>query len=100
MNKWLMLVVLVLFAMASAVGLRNLQANQTAVPSMASTGNPVPIMPPPDRPKGGLYASTGNPVPIMPPPQKSGSGSSALFASTGNPVPIMPPPQKSGSSGL
>lgn len=71
MNKWLMLVVLVLMVLASAVGLRNLAANQAVAPSYVSTGNPVPVMPP-DSGSGQLYASTGNPVPVMPP--DSGSG--------------------------
>ena len=62
MNKWLMLVVLVLLALASAVGLRNLTANRTAGPSVASTGMPMPILP--DNAK--LVASTGMPLPILP----------------------------------
>ncbi|MFZ0639592.1 MAG: hypothetical protein WAN33_06690 [Candidatus Acidiferrales bacterium] len=69
------LVVLVLLVLASAVGLRNLSTSQQLV---ASTGNPVPILP--DNVK--LFASTGNPVPILP--------DGKLFASTGNPVPILP----------
>ena len=60
MNKFMMLVVLVLLVLASAVGLRNLTANQTAGQQVASTGNPVPVMP------DTLAASTGNPVPVMP----------------------------------
>ncbi len=63
MNKWLMLVVLVLMVLVSAFGLRNLAANQVASPVVAvNTGNPVPILP--DQPK--LMANTGNPVPILP----------------------------------
>ncbi|MHB8484921.1 MAG: hypothetical protein ACYDCM_04190 [Candidatus Acidiferrales bacterium] len=60
MNKFLMLVVLVLLVLASAVGLRNLTANQTANQTIASTTNPVPVMP------DTLAASTTNPVPVMP----------------------------------
>ena len=45
MNKFLMLVVLVLLVLASAVGLRNLTANQTAGQRVASTGMPVPVLP-------------------------------------------------------
>ncbi len=60
MNKFLMLVVLVLLVLASAVGLRNLTANQFSGQQVASTGNPVPVMP------DTLAASTGNPVPVMP----------------------------------
>lgn len=76
MNKWLMLVVLVLLVLVSAVGLRNLSTSSRLL--VASTGNPVPILP--DNVK--LFASTGNPVPILP--------DGKLFASTGNPVPILP----------
>jgi hypothetical protein len=79
MNKWLMLVVLVLFVLASALGLRNLEANQTVAPSFASTGAPVPVMPD----NGTQFASTGAPVPVMPDNGKQ-------FASTGAPVPVMP----------
>ena len=79
MNKWLMLVALVLLVLASAFGFRNLEANQTFAPSFASTGNPVPVMPD----NGKQFASTGNPVPVMPDNGKQ-------FASTGNPVPVMP----------
>jgi hypothetical protein len=86
MNKWLMLVVLVLMVLVSAVGLRNLAANQAIAPSYVSTGNPVPQMPP-DNGQQKLYASTGNPVPQMPPD----NGQQKLYASTGNPVPQMPP---------
>lgn len=57
MNKLLMLVVLVLLVLASAVGLRNLTANQPTVQTIASTGLPVP----PDSKT--LLASTGLPVP-------------------------------------
>ncbi|HEV2223384.1 MAG TPA: hypothetical protein VGR84_10310 [Candidatus Acidoferrales bacterium] len=60
MNKFMMLVVLVLLVLASAVGLRNLTANQTAGQMVASTTNPVPVMP------DTLAASTTNPVPVMP----------------------------------
>jgi hypothetical protein len=102
MNKWLMLVALVLMVLVSAIGLRNLQANQAAVttPIVASTGSPVPVMPPPTKGGSGsaLFASTGSPVPVMPPPTKGGG--TALFASTGSPVPVMPPPTKGGGSGL
>jgi len=59
MNKWLMMVVLVLLVLASAVGLRNLTANQTATQQVASTGLPMPITP-------YLAASTGLPMPITP----------------------------------
>lgn len=62
MNKMLMLVVLVLLVLASAVGLRNLTANQPAGQNVVSTGMPVPILP--DNVK--LVASTGMPVPILP----------------------------------
>jgi hypothetical protein len=65
MNKWLMLVVLVLLVLVSAVGLRNLAANQTARPSVVSTSAPVPVMPPDNGQQ--LYASTSAPVPVMPP---------------------------------
>jgi hypothetical protein len=61
MNKWLMLVVLVLLVLASAFGFRNLAANRTVVPSFASTSSPVPVMP-----DGKLLASTSSPVPVMP----------------------------------
>lgn len=71
MNKWLMLVVLVLLVVVSAVGLRNLAANQMVSPSFASTSAPVPVMPPDT--KGNLFASTSAPVPVMPPDTK-GSG--------------------------
>jgi hypothetical protein len=86
MNKWLMLVVLVLLVLASAVGLRNLAANQTVSPSFASTGAPVPILP-----DGKLFASTGAPVPILP--------DGKLFASTGAPVPILPDGKLFASTG-
>lgn len=59
MNKFLMLVVLVLLVLASAVGLRNLTANQTAGQKVASTGMPVPVLP-------DTLASTGMPVPVLP----------------------------------
>lgn len=59
MNKFLMLVVLVLLVLASAVGLRNLTAANHMV-QVASTTNPVPVMP------DTLMASTTNPVPVMP----------------------------------
>ena len=52
MNKLLMLVVLVLLVLASAVGLRNLPANQrvasfraSAPVMVASTSMPVPVLP-------------------------------------------------------
>lgn len=60
MNKLLMLVVLVLLVLASAVGLRNLTANQSAVPTIASTGLPVPQS---KTSNLTLMASTGLPVP-------------------------------------
>ena len=60
MNKFLTLVVLVLLVLASAVGLRNLTANQMVGQEVASTSNPVPVMP------DNLAASTSNPVPVMP----------------------------------
>ncbi|HEV2298573.1 MAG TPA: hypothetical protein VGR72_08655 [Candidatus Acidoferrales bacterium] len=60
MNKFMMLVVLVLLVLASAVGLRNLTANQMVSQEVASTANPVPVMP------DNLAASTANPVPVMP----------------------------------
>ncbi len=59
MNKWLMMVVLVLLVLASAVGLRNLTANQTATQQVASTGLPMPATP-------YLVASTGLPMPATP----------------------------------
>lgn len=59
MNKFLMLVVLVLLVLASAVGLRNLTANQAAGQRVASTGMPVPVLP-------DTVASTGMPVPVLP----------------------------------
>lgn len=59
MNKFLMLVVLVLLVLASAVGLRNLTANQMVSQEVASTSNPVPILP-------DTIASTTNPVPVLP----------------------------------
>lgn len=59
MNKFMMLVVLVLLVLASAVGLRNLTANRAIGQEVASTGNPVPILP-------DTIASTGNPVPVLP----------------------------------
>jgi hypothetical protein len=59
MNKFMMLVVLVLLVLASAVGLRNLTANQTANQTIASTTNPVPVLP-------DTLASTTNPVPVLP----------------------------------
>jgi len=59
MNKFLMLVLLVLLVLASAVGLRNLTANQMASQEVASTSNPVPILP-------DTIASTSNPVPVLP----------------------------------
>lgn len=62
MNKLLTLVVLVLLVLVSAVGLRNLTATQTARPVVASTANPVPILPDNVR----MVASTANPVPILP----------------------------------
>ncbi len=78
MNKWLMLVVLVLMVLVSAFGLRNLAANQLATPVVAvNTGSPVPVMP-----DGKLSANTGSPVPVMP--------DGKLFANTGSPVPVMP----------
>lgn len=60
MNKFLMLVVLVLLVLASAVGLRNLTANQTIGQEVANTSNPVPVMP------DNLAMNTSNPVPVMP----------------------------------
>jgi|GEM_PF-2218418 len=66
MNKWLMLVVLVLLTLVSAVGLRNFATNRT----VASTGAPVPLTP-------FMVASTGAPVPLTP-------------FSTGAPVPKTP----------
>lgn len=80
MNKWLMLVVLVLMVLVSAFGLRNLAANQVATPAIsASTGAPVPVI------KDGSksFASTGAPVPVIK------DGSVKLFASTGAPVPVI-----------
>jgi hypothetical protein len=63
MNKWLMLVVLVLMVLVSAFGLRNLATTQVVTPTVsASTGNPVPVFPS----TGKLVASTGNPVPVFP----------------------------------
>lgn len=63
MNKWLMLVVLVLMVLVSAFGLRNLAATQVASPVMAlNGGNPVPVFPS----TGKLVAHTGNPVPVFP----------------------------------
>jgi len=59
MNRWMMLVVLVLLVLASAVGLRNLTATQTTRRTVASTSAPVPVMPE-------LVASTSAPVPVMP----------------------------------
>ncbi|MHB8411107.1 MAG: hypothetical protein ACYDDI_04080 [Candidatus Acidiferrales bacterium] len=60
MNKLLMLVVLVLLVLASAVGLRNLTASQTAGrQEVASTSNPMPAAP-------YLVASTSNPMPAAP----------------------------------
>lgn len=59
MNKFLMLVVLVLLVLASAVGLRNLTANQTAGQRVASTSMPVPVLP-------DTLASTSMPVPVLP----------------------------------
>jgi hypothetical protein len=79
MNKWLMLVVLVLLVVVSAFGFRNLVANQTAVPSFASTSLPVPVMPN----NAKLVASTSLPVPVMPNNVK-------LAPSTSLPVPVMP----------
>ncbi|MHB8539674.1 MAG: hypothetical protein ACYDCD_01845 [Candidatus Acidiferrales bacterium] len=59
MNKLLMLVVLVLLVLTSAVGIRNLTANQTASQRVASTGMPMPAAP-------YLVASTGMPMPAAP----------------------------------
>jgi len=59
MNKWLMMVVLVLLVLASAVGLRNLTANQTATQRVASTTLPMPVTP-------YLTASTTLPMPVTP----------------------------------
>jgi len=58
MNKFLMLVVLVLLVLASAVGLRNVTASYQPV-RVASTGCPVPVLP-------DTLASTGAPVPVLP----------------------------------
>jgi len=55
MNKWLMMVVLVLLVLASAVGLRNLTANQM----VASTSAPMPVTP-------YMVASTSAPMPVTP----------------------------------
>lgn len=52
MNKFLMLVVLVLLVLASAVGLRNVTANQ----KVASFKAPAPVM----------VAGTSCPVPVLP----------------------------------
>ncbi len=59
MNRFMMLVVLVLLVLASAVGLRNLTVSRVSGQQVASTGNPVPVMP-------DGFVSTGNPVPVMP----------------------------------
>lgn len=56
------LVVLVLLVLVSAVGLRNLAANQGQ--AVASTSMPVPVFP--DEGKGKLFASTSMPVPVFP----------------------------------
>lgn len=82
MNKWLMLAVLVLMVLVSAIGLRNLTANQAAAtPTIsASTSSPVPVI------KDGtskFLASTSSPVPVI----KDGAGK--LFASTSSPVPVI-----------
>jgi hypothetical protein len=70
MNKWLMLVVLVLMVLVSAFGLRNLAATQVKVaPTIsAGTGMPVPVFPS----TGKLVAGTGMPVPVFPSTGKGG----------------------------
>ncbi|HEV2615837.1 MAG TPA: hypothetical protein VGU63_04410 [Candidatus Acidoferrales bacterium] len=59
MNRFMMLVVLVLLVLASAVGLRNVATASSSRTTVASTSLPVPVMP-------DLAASTSLPVPVMP----------------------------------
>jgi len=71
MNKWLMVVVLVLLVLASAIGLRNLAANGN--PEVANTPGPVPPTP-------WILANTPGPVPPTP----------WIVANTPGPVPPTP----------
>jgi hypothetical protein len=67
MNRWLMVVVLVLLVLTSAVGLNALAAHST----LANTGAPMPPTP-------WLVANTGAPMPPTP------------WANTGAPMPPTP----------
>ena len=67
MNKWLMVVVLVLLVLTSAMGLNALSTH----PTQANTGSPMPPTP-------WLAANTGSPMPPTP------------WANTGSPMPPTP----------
>ena len=56
MNKWLTVVVLVMFVLAGAMGYKSLTVAKTAPVLMANGGGPVPPMP----------WNGGGPVPPMP----------------------------------
>ena len=77
MNRWTVVIALVLLVLVSAIGVRNLAtASANGAPiEMANGGGPVPPPPPP-------WQNGGGPVPPPPPPWQNGGG----------PVPPPPPP--------